>query len=162
MTIAIGQERGTVLVNGVTQNAAVTLTATLDAVIETADVRVLGAAEVAAVASLSPMASSVSPNGSVTLTVNLDIPAGAGGVTVTLASDDASVTVPASVNLAAGEVSATFDATGGANAGSATITATLNGTATATVDVVDGGLVINEVDYDMPGGGDSTEFVENL
>lgn len=160
VTIGVGQERATVLVNGIAQNPGVTLTATLDAVMVMADVRVLGAAEVAALSSISPSTSSISPNGAATLTVNLDIPAGVGGVTVALSSNDASVTVPASVSVAAGDVSATFDATGGASAGSATITATLNASmASATVDVVEGGLVINEVDYDQPGG-DAAEFVE--
>ncbi len=162
VTVSIGQSTAIVLVDGLVQAAAVTLTATLDGVTASADVRVVGAAEVPAIASLTPPTSSIGTASSVTLTLSLDIPAGAGGEVVALsASPGTSVTVPATVNVAEGDLSASFDVVATDVEGSETITATLNGTATATVDVVagNGQLVINEVDYDQADA-DTDEFVE--
>lgn len=161
VTIAAGTQRAEVLVNGLQQAASVTLTATLDANTQTADVRVVGVAEVAEVVALTPPTATGSPNGIITLTVSLDIPAGTGGDVVVLSvSPGTSATVPATVVVAEGQVEATFDVTLGADAGSETVTATLGASsATADIEIIAGGLVINEVDYDQAGT-DDAEFVE--
>ncbi len=161
VTITAGTQRAPVLLDGLQQAALVTLTATLDGNNQTADVRVVGAAEIPQVVALSPATATGSPNGTITLTVSLDIPAGAGDDVVGLsASPGITASVPASVTVLQGEVEATFDVTLGADAGTETITASLNGAdATADIEVIAGGLVINEVDYDQPGS-DDAEFVE--
>ncbi len=161
VTITAGTQRAAVLVNGVQQAASVTLTATLDANTQTADVRVVGPAEVAEVVALSPATATGSPNGTITLTVSLDIPAGAGGEVIALsASPGTSASVPANVTVLDGEIEATFDVTLGTDAGSEIVTATLGASsATADIEIISGGLVINEVDYDQAGG-DDAEFIE--
>jgi large repetitive protein len=153
-----------VLVNGLAEVPGVTLTATLGAASLMANVRVVGAAEQPALASLTPAAAMAAPGGTATFTVTLDIPAPAGGTTVTLAlSPPAAGTIPPSVTVPANQISATFDYMDGGTAPSASVTATLGaGMATATVTIVSptgAGLVINEVDYDNIGT-DTAEFVE--
>ena len=161
VTVTAGTQRATVLVNGLQQAASVTLTASLDGNDQTAEVRVVGVAEIAEVVALSPPTATGSPNGTITLTVSLDIPAGTGGEIVVLSvSPGTSASVPATVTVLEGETIATFDVTLGADAGSETVTATLGASsATADIEIIAGGLVINEVDYDQAGT-DDAEFVE--
>jgi len=166
VTIPNGQSSAKVTVNGVSQNADVTLTATLGAATKTAHVRVLGAAEVPTTVTLSPATAAVAPNGTVTLTVTLDIPAAPGGTSVGLAvsPQGAGTTTPATaVTVPADALSATLTYTDAAGTGTATVTASLGASTSSAAITVSAGanhLVINEVDYDMPGAGDSAEYIE--
>lgn len=161
-----GMTSVTVPVTAVTQNATpVIVTATLASGGPTsmATVRVVGALELpAAVTSLTPADAAVSPAGTVTMTVTLDLPAPVGGTVVAISETPANGTFPAMVTVPANQVSQTFTYTNtGANPMS-TLTATLGGsTATAMVTVNTGAdhLVINEVEYDQTGT-DGTEYIE--
>ena len=94
----------------------------------TAEVRVLGAAEVPTDVTLSPTAVGVSPGGTVEITASLDVPAPAGGTTIALAVDPTTAgTLPASVVVPADQTSATFTFSNALTTGSATITATAPG-----------------------------------
>ena len=158
--VATGNNSAPVLVNGVTPAAAVTLTASLDGASLDADVRVVGATELPAVVAVTPAFAVVPPLSTVGLAVSLDIPAGVGGSSVSLMLTPGGFgSVPASVLVASDELSAGFDFTSGASEGSELVTATLGTSAYATVNVVAGSLVINEVDYDQPST-DTLEFVE--
>jgi hypothetical protein len=152
-----------VLLDAVAQALKVTLTASFDGVSLMADVRVLGAAELPVLVSLTPPAANVAPTGTVELTVTLDIPAPAGGTVVALSLDPANAgTIPPTVTVPAGMLSASFDYVDGGVVMGATVTATLDAQSfmsTLTVLQVQGGLVINEVDYDTIGT-DNDEFVE--
>ncbi|MEZ4402259.1 MAG: lamin tail domain-containing protein [Kofleriaceae bacterium] len=162
VTVAAGATQATVLVNGLAQSPSVTLTATLTTSL-TATVRVVGAAEQPAVTSLTPATATIAVGASQSLTVTLDIPARAGGATVAIAVAPATAgAVPATVVVPAGQLSASFAYVDGSTASSATVTATLGGSASSVISIVSSTshLVINEIDYDMPGAGDSVEFVE--
>jgi large repetitive protein len=163
VTVVTGQNSAQVLVNGLAQNPAVTLTATLAATTLTANVRVLGAAEQPATLTLAPTAATVNTGGTTTLTANIDIPAPAGGLVVNLALNPATAgTIPASVTIAAGQTKASFTYMDASQVASATVTATLGAlTATSTITVSTGAnhLVINEVDYDQING-DNAEYIE--
>ena len=163
VTVPAGATGAEVLVDGLAQAQAVTLTATLGAASLTAEVRVLDPAEMPALVSLTPDAATLPPGGAATFTVTLDIPAPAGGTAVSLAVAPAAAgTLPATVTVPAGQVSASFDYVDAGVEPSATVTATLGASslsAMITVSAPMGGLVINEVDYDQPGT-DTAEFVE--
>ena len=163
VTIPDGATSATVPVTAVAQAADVTVTATLASQTQMAHVRVLGATEVPSTVTLSPADTAVAPNGTVTYTVTLDVPAPAGGTTVNLAVNPTTAgTLPASVTVAANQVSQTFTYTDAATTGTATVTATLgSSTSSGTVTVSTGAnhLVINEVDYDNAGT-DTAEFIE--
>lgn len=158
-TVLAGQTTGLVLVSGLTQGTQ-TLTATLGSTMATAQVRAVGATEVARLVSLTPASAAVSPNGSKLLTVTLDLPAPTGGAAVSLSITGAGV-VPATVTVPTGQLSATFSFTASASAGSATVTATLVGDSfSSTLTVTSAShLVINEVDYDQLGT-DAKSFIE--
>ncbi len=162
-TVLAGQTSAQVLVNGLQQAASVTLTATLGAQTRTATVRVVAAAEVPALKSLTPPTLVLAPGGTTTYTVGLDIPAPAGGTAITLALAPANAgTIPATVTVGADQTTATFTYVDATTVTSATVGATLGATtlnATLTLQVAAGGLVINEVDYDNVGT-DNAEFVE--
>jgi len=163
VTIPNGMTSAPILLNGFTQDPAVTLTATLDAVMINADVRVVGAAEVPQVVAISPSSAVVAPMGTTMLEVFLDIPATPTvGDTVTLTLNPGTFgSVPGSVLVPGNQISAGFSFTAGSATGTETLTATLGGSmAMSTIDVfAGGGLLINEVDYDQPGT-DADEFVE--
>ena len=163
ITIPMGQSSGQVLVTGLVQNAAVTLTATLNSSMLTATVRVLGAAEVPTMVSMTPPAANVNQGGMTTFTIELNLPAPVGGTSVAVALTPANAgTVPATVTVAAGQTQATFTYTDGSLVTAATVSATLlASTATSTITVSAGAnhLVINELDYDQIGT-DSAEFIE--
>ncbi len=138
ITIPAGQTSGVVHVTGVAASPSVTVTATVGGVPKTASVKVLAAGVLpTAVATLVPAAATVKPNGIVSVTATLDIPAGASGAVIDLTTSAG--TVPASVNVAANQQSATFDFTAGSTTGLVTLTANLQGgtaaAATAQVDV---------------------------
>ena len=162
VTIPNGMTSAPILLNGFTQDPAVTLTATLDSVMLNADVRVVGAAEVPQVVAVSPSMAVVPPMGTTMLEVFLDIPSnGANGNVMLSLSPGTFGSVPASVNVAADQIAGGFTFTAGSMTGLETLTATLGPSmAQAMIDVfAGGGLVINEVDYDQPGT-DADEFVE--
>jgi cysteine-rich repeat protein len=158
-TVLAGSTSAVVNVTGLLPGP-VTLTASLGAVDLDAVVTVLDGTETPALVDLAPATASVPVGGTLEMTVTLDIPAPPGGTTVTLTTTGG--TVPATVVVAADQISATFDF--GAPGAPATdiVSATLGATTLQSmIDTVAGGgsLVINEVDYDNPGG-DTTEFVE--
>ncbi len=164
VTVLTGQTSAVVLVNGISQAADVTLTATVGASTAMAHVRVVDdAVEQPSVVSVSPNPAAVAPGGTVTLTVALDLPAPAGGSTVTLAvAPSGAGSVPATVTVAADQTEATFDYTDGGTLTSGTVTATLGAsTASAVVNVQTGPghLVINEIDYNQAGT-DANSFIE--
>ena len=163
LTIPDGATSASVPVTAVAQAADVTVTATLASQMATAHVRVLGATEVPSTVTLSPLDTAVAPNGTVSYTVTLDVPAPVGGTSVGLAVNPAAAgTLPASVTVAANQVSATFTYTDVATTGTAMVTATLgSSTSTGSVTVSTGAnhLVINEVDYDNIMT-DGAEFIE--
>ncbi|MFT3766682.1 MAG: DUF4215 domain-containing protein [Minicystis sp.] len=167
VTVPAGQTSAPVLVTGVAQAASVTLTAQLGTTMLTANVRVLGAAEQPVIASLTPPAPTVSPAGTVTFTVTLDIPAPAGGAVVSLGLAPANAgTVPATVTVPANQLSATFDYVDASMVTSATVTATLGASmASSTISIMAGGtcnatsILISEI-RSRGAGGAGDEFVE--
>ncbi|MEZ4360816.1 MAG: lamin tail domain-containing protein [Kofleriaceae bacterium] len=163
VVIPAGQVSATLLLTGVAQAAEVTLTATLGTQSFTSTVRVLGAAEAPTAVALTPATATVPPDGSVSLTATLDVPAPAGGSVVTLAVTPAGAgTTPASVTVAENQLSATFAFTAGAATGAATVTATFNAssaTAAISIAATPAGLIINEIDYDQVGS-DNAEYIE--
>ncbi len=163
VTVLAGQSSAVVLVNAIAQDASVTLTATLGTTTLQSHVRVLGAAEVPSVVTLTPAMANVLPGATQTLTVTLDIPAPAGGTSVGLAlAPVAAGTIPPTVTVPANQTTATFDYVDGNMVSSATVTATLGSStsqSTLTITAQVAGRVINEVDYDNVGS-DTAEFVE--
>ncbi len=159
VTVLAGSTSAPVLVNALAQSPNVTLTASLGAAVLTANVHVVGPDQQPNIASLTPSSVSMSPGGTLTFTVTLDIPAPAGGTTVALAVTPVDAgTLPQTVTIGAGQISGTFTFVSAAAASGVTISATL-GSSTATSTVVTGGLVLNELDYDEVGT-DNAEFVE--
>lgn len=159
-----GASSGTVTVEGMTASPTpYVLTASLDGVMLTANVRVLGAAEIPHLVSLTPASGSAVTGGTLPMTVTLDIPAPPGGTVVDL-SATAGGTVPVSVTVPADATTATFDFMAGGAAATSTVTATLGvEVQTATVNVttmaIVNHLVINEIDYDQAST-DTAEFIE--
>lgn len=162
VTITTGNASAVVPVTGVSQDLAVTLTATLDSNTLFADVRVVDPAEIPAVVAVTPNPLVLGVSETVAMNVFLDIPARAGGELITLTPTTGSV-LPTSVTVQENELSATFDFTAGVTEATGTVTAdhgASGSSAFADVTVIDGtGLVINEVDYDQIGA-DDDEFVE--
>ena len=159
VTVPMGMSSAPVPVSGVSRSTGnVTITATLDGLTQTGQVRVIDAAEPATLVSLTPAAANVGIGGTVTFTLALDLPPPPGGVAVTLSSTTAG-TVPASATIPADAISATFAYTQTGAPGTDTITAVAGVvTKTATVSVKQH-LVINELDYDQVGS-DTAEFIE--
>jgi cysteine-rich repeat protein len=159
-TVLAGQTSAVVAVTGVAAGT-VTLTASLDAVMLNASVRVIDATEVPVLVDLSPANATVPVGDSLAMTVTLDIPAPAGGTVIDLVST-ATGAVPATVTVLGDQLSATFLFTAPGTSGIHQVSATLGATTLmATVEVVvqSGTLVINEVDYDQVGT-DTTEYIE--
>jgi hypothetical protein len=166
VTIAAGADSATILVNALGRSlASIELTATLDGISASTQVRVLGAADTPSVLDLDPPVTTVPPSGDLTFTVTLDIPAASpSGTLVSLMTRPGIAgAVPTSVLVPADELSAEFRFTAREAEGDEIVTASAgSGSATSTVTVSAvplGGLVINEVDYDTPGT-DSMEFLE--
>lgn len=160
VTIPAGATSAPVMLDGLVQAASVKLTATLATTTLEANVRVIGAAELPKLASLTPATSNITPGGKVTFTVTLDMPAPAGGTVVTLGAAPATAgTIPATVTVPANALSVTFEFVDGSTAPTSTISATLGAdTKSATVNVVTSAchVVINEI-ATAPSPG---EFVE--
>ncbi len=113
---------------------------------------------------IDPATASISAGGSVQLSVTLDAVAPSGGTTVSLSViPQAAGSVPATVVVPAGSSSATFTFVDSAPSGTVQVRATMGAsTSTATISIastVQGHLVINEVDYDMPST-DNAELIE--
>ncbi len=161
VTIAAGQVSAQVLVSS-TDAGTATLTATLNTSMQTATVRAITATEPRTVTSITPATPVVTPMGSVTFTVTLDMPAPTGGSVVTLSvAPTTAATLPVTVTVPGGQLSATFTYANNGSAPSAVVSAQLGATVSATVTTgAAGGLVINEVDYDNVGTGDPDEFIE--
>lgn len=162
VTIPDGATSATVLLDGKAEDPSVQVEARLNGQTRTAEVVVLAADAPAKAAALVPAATTVPRNGTVTLTVWLDIPAPPGGAVVALAVDPPTAgNVPSEVTVPADAMTQTFVFTDAGTATSARVRATLTDTVEATLTVVEAaaGLVLNEVDYDQPGT-DSAEFIE--
>ncbi|MDP3234456.1 MAG: thrombospondin type 3 repeat-containing protein, partial [Myxococcales bacterium] len=161
VTVSMGQTSAQVMVSS-TDAGITTLTATLNMSMATATVRAFTATEPRVVSSITPVAPTVTPMGSVTFTVTLDIPAPTGGSVVSLSVNPPTAgSLPASVTVAGGQRSATFSYVNNGSAASAVVSAVLGATVTATTTTqIGGGLVINEIDYDNPGAIDTAEFIE--
>ncbi|ATB45325.1 lamin tail domain-containing protein [Corallococcus macrosporus] len=121
-----------------------------------------------ALSSLSPSSAAVLTGRTFTFTVTLDRPAQTDETDVALTLEPATGvgSIPATVRVARDSTTATFTFTADevSSPAEALLTASFGGEVrTAQVSVIlaaEGGLVINEVDYDMVGAGDSVEFVE--
>jgi hypothetical protein len=165
VTVLAGQSSALVLLDGVKQSMAVTLTASVtgEPVPATATVRVLGATEVPSTVTLSPATARVAPGKTATFTVGLDLPAPTGGTSVAVQiAPTTAGTVPATVVVPEGATSATFDYVDNGSAAALTVTVTLgssSASSSVTVTASLAGLVINEVDYDNVGT-DTAEYVE--
>lgn len=144
--------------------AKVTLTFTLGTQTVTADVRVLAAADEPTDFTVTPEVQ-ITPGGTATVTVTLDVPANTGGAIVNLALDPVAFgTLPATVAFVRDQRVATFNVVNNppiTQEVSATVTATAAFAAQAKTTTIKIVLkpVINEVDYDQPSS-DTAEFVE--
>jgi large repetitive protein len=160
VTVQDGQSTAIIPVTAVSQNPDVTITATLGAV-QTAHVRVLGAAEAPATVTLTPPNAVIAAGGTVAYTVTLDVPALV-ATTVNLAVSPSNAgTLPATVAVNAGQVAATFMYTDAMSVTSATVTATLGGSSSSSTVTVGAGsdhLVVSQV---YGGGGNSAATFQN-
>jgi len=164
VTVLSGQTTATVVLSGQTQNAGVTITAQLGSGTPlTAVVRVLGATEAPTTVTLSPANATVAPNGMVSLTATLDIPAPPGGTPITLSVNPAGSGTFTAATVAANTMSAAFTYTDTTGSGMATVTGAISGSNdTCEITVAGGGgtnLVINEIDYDQALT-DQAEYIE--
>ena len=163
VTVFNGETSAKVMLDGVAQASDVTLTAQLGTGAPlTAHVRVLGTSETPSTVTLTPTSTAVAPNGSVTLTATLDIPAPSGGTVVGLATSQGTTSPAGSVTVPANTKSVTFSYNDTVGSGSATVTASLGGSTSNTTVTVSSGashLVINEVDYDQINT-DNAEYIE--
>jgi hypothetical protein len=154
-----GQSSATVQLAANAPVPDVTVTAIYLTGMATAHVRAVDVSEQPSTVTLAPAAQTIASGSSKPFTVTLDIPAPAGGTTVNLAAGAGSV--PATVTVDEDQVSATFNYTAPMTGSSDTVTATLGGsTSTAAITIGIDHLVINEIDYDNVGTGDSAEFIE--
>ncbi len=130
-----------------------------------AGLRVLTPGDLPTSVSLTPATVSVVAGSSVTLTVELDVPAPTGGTTVMLAASGTIGTVPATVTVAENQTTASFAFSAAAmSMGSSTVTATIGtvSMASTTVTVLTSSganhVVISEIQ--VAGVSASDEFVE--
>jgi hypothetical protein len=125
--IAEGFEAAELLVDALAPSPGVTLTASLDTIELTAEVRVLGASEAPVLADLTPEAATIPSGGTITLTVVLDIPAPALGSVVSLLLDPPGAgSLPTEVAVLADQLTAEFDYEDGGTEPKVTITALLD------------------------------------
>jgi len=165
VTVLAGQASANLTLTGVAANTTpAVVTATLDGRSEDALVRVYGAAEVRQVVAVTPDPATVRISGTVDLTVELNLPAGA-NEQVTLVASSAAISVVSPMTVPQGQVTGTFTVTAGAAAvAGETVTASIGASsAFATVDVVETpqtGLIITEVFYNGTGADDGFEWVK--
>jgi hypothetical protein len=161
-TVLAGDMSALVLVSSgpTTSQEPIKLTATYGSSSKTANVRVVDPSEVPALAAFSPGSMAVPTGAKATLSINLDIPAPAGGVKIALSlNPSAQGSIPSEVIIPEGEFSGAFEYAAGYSKQTETITAVLGlESVTAIIGVV-GRLTLNEVDYDNPGT-DDKEFIE--
>lgn len=129
----------------------------------TATVEVLAADRVSVLESFSASSGIIDEGNTLTLTVGLDVPT-LNDLPVSLSSAlPASLTVPAQVVVPAGQQAVAVEVVAGTQASGVVVSASLDAvTLEVEVDVVppsQGGLVINEIDYDQPQT-DDAEFIE--
>ncbi|RYZ40697.1 MAG: amidohydrolase [Myxococcaceae bacterium] len=139
VVIPAGQTSATVALQALAPSASVTLTATLGTSTQTATLRVLGTAEPASLANITPQTQGVAPGGTARFTVTFDRPAPA-GTTLGLAVSPAGFGAFANSTVATDAMSATFDFTvDEASTGSGAVTVTHGSdTLNATVNVITG------------------------
>ena len=167
LVIPKGQQTGVVVVTGIAGQATpVTFKASYDGVELTADVRVVGAAEVPKVVALETPSPAVLVSSDFDVTVTLNIPGRPGGTVVDLVTTDVKlVTLPATVTVAEGALSATFTATTGEKGGQVGTIKASSGGATVSLAVEltlvpQVGLLLTEVYYDHPGDDAGYEWVK--
>jgi cysteine-rich repeat protein len=161
----------TVKANSLTANVLVTapglgtatFTASKDGLMKTASVKVIDDTLVRSVKALTPSSVQVAPGGTLTMTVELDMPAPSPtGSTVNLTLvPNMYASAAGVVGVAPNQLTATFQVMASQSLGTETLTATLGASmASATLQVKPlSGLVINEIDYDGVGT-DTEEFLE--
>jgi len=121
--VPAGESRVAVRVSGLAVGVS-TLTATLGADSVTGTVSVVAAATPSLILDMRAASTSLAPGATAEVTVDLDIPAPAGGTLVTITSDHNGVTIPASVTVTVGTRSATFNVTAPDEATAFTVTGT--------------------------------------
>ena len=155
VTVLAGQKSASIMVMGLVAAPAVTITASLGTTTKTALVRVVGANEVAKLATLTPGTVASAAGKATTFTVSLDIPADANHA-VTLSTTGGTLS-DATITIAKDAIAGTFTYTQGTTPATVSATdGTTTLTATASLQVFP---VINEVDYNQVGT-DTKEFVE--
>jgi large repetitive protein len=162
VTIPANMKSVTIPVTALLRNTTpVTITATLDGLMRTGTVRVLGdgiAQDPPSLTALNPpMAKIPGPGASITLSALLDLPAPVGGIAVTMTSMNGWTVANATVPQDA--ISVDVPVTQAGSMLTDTITASYNGVMKTSMLSVDIHPVINEVDYDNVGT-DTNEFVE--
>lgn len=121
VTIPAGISTAPVIVSGVMQSPSVSVTATLGVNSESANIRVIGAAEVPQLSSISSSTNTVALDVELMITVTLDIPARIGGEGISLFTDLGAV--PSFVTVTENTLTASFVFSAGSSAGDATISA---------------------------------------
>jgi uncharacterized repeat protein (TIGR01451 family) len=162
VTVPNGATSAPVPVAGLATSPDVTVTATLGPQLQTAHVRVLGAAEAPSTVTLSPSDVAITAGDTVPYTVSLDIPALTTATVALAVAPPGAGTFPPSVAIPPNQISATFDYVDAATTAAATLTATFGATTSMSNITSSPGvnhLVINEVDYDQVGT-DGAEFIE--
>ena len=166
VTVPAGEASAPIEVTGVAPGRA-RIVASLDGRGEAAaDVSVLDANAMPSALVLDPDTADIPVAGTFSFRALLDVPAPAGGTRITLAADPPVLNIPGEVLVAEGQVGVDFIVGAGDAPGAATLRASAGALrAEAAVRIVEpvvgGGLVINEVNYDMPAT-ETQEFVEVL
>jgi len=166
VTVPAGETFVAVIATGVAAGSA-QLTASIDGRgASSADVRVLAADAPASRLRLTPEVAEIPLDGTATFRALIDVPAPTGGLRVAVSAEPASLNLPVDVTIAEGQTGADFIVGAGASPAEVTLTITAGAlTAQASVRIaaplMGGGLVINEVNYDMPNV-ESQEYVEVL
>ena len=163
ITVPAGSSSVEVELTGVSSGTA-EVTASLDGTMLVASIQAYSDAD-PRIPTLAPSNLDVSLSAIGSLTLNLNLPAPAGGQLVDLSALPGTfATVDANVVVLAGTLSVDFDVTAGDTVGTETITADIAGaTSDATVNVVDTplvGLVIAEAYYNPPGDDGGLEWVK--
>jgi cytosine/adenosine deaminase-related metal-dependent hydrolase len=166
VTVPQGQQSTTVQVTGVSAAVnPVTITAELDSVQQTAQVRVLDGTETPQIVSLEPANLSLGVNSLGTLTATLDIPARTGGETLNVSlTPGIYASAPATVNVAAGEMTADIEITALTDPGTESVEVSLGASSeTATVEVLDSaltGMILTQVFYDHSSTDGGYEWIQ--
>ncbi|MDP6943942.1 MAG: amidohydrolase family protein, partial [Myxococcota bacterium] len=164
VTIPDGDHEAEVTLIATTGGADVVLTASYDGIQLARTVTVLSPDAEPTPIGLEPAAIIMPVDTTMTVTVTMDLPAGAEGQEVLLEVENDMVTVPSSVLVAPGDFEASFQLTSGSAMGSTTLTASVGPfSVSATIDVTQllvTGLVLAEVLYDVSGADSGYEWVK--